>query len=266
MCPCQASFLSYANNSNSSRSSPWRTLLFEGVSTQSQEVYEGTGRETQVCRRCEVCSNCSLSPSVSDYGEGGINTKTGNWRPLRFAIWCSPLVPDQLLGLSHGLVEQLPKRAAKPQFWYTGPNARTESESSRLTKRFQPLLQHQRALSAVPRAHSWNQQLTNTVDWLLNAIVGSEPILALQVNWVRVGFAGRIPFQALIWPSAYLNLTVIVGSAGWGSGLESNLSCSSTPLHLSTPPRPEGVWWRKRAAGSWTGLSKYQCYGGENAS
>lgn len=132
MCPCQASFLSYANNSNSSRSFPWRTLLFEGVSTQSQEVYEGSGRETQVCRRCEVCSNCSLSPSVSDYGEGGINTKTGNWRPLRFAIWCSPLVPDQLLGLSHGLVEQLPKRAAKPQFWYTGPNARTESESSRL--------------------------------------------------------------------------------------------------------------------------------------
>lgn len=40
-----------------------------------------------------------------------------------------------------------------------------------------------------------------------------------------------VPFQELIWPSAYLNLTVIVGSTGWGSGLESKASCS-TPLAL----------------------------------
>lgn len=40
-----------------------------------------------------------------------------------------------------------------------------------------------------------------------------------------------VPFQELIWPSAYLNLIVIVGSTGWGSALESNMLCS-TPLAL----------------------------------
>lgn len=70
-------------------------------------------------------------------------------------------------------------------------------------------------------------------------------ILALQVNWVRAGFTGRIPFQALIWPSAYLNLTVIVGSAGWGSGLESNLSCSSNPPPPLHPTPSRGVLMKK---------------------
>lgn len=112
---------------------PGECFYSRGSTHGTRRFMRARGRETQVCRRCEVCSNSSLAPSVSDYGEGGINTKTGNWRPLRFAIWWSLLVPDQLLGLSHGLVEQLPKRAAKPQFWYTGPDARKESESSRLT-------------------------------------------------------------------------------------------------------------------------------------
>lgn len=61
-------------------------------------------------------------------------------------FWCQ----TNCLGLSHGLVGQPPKRAAKPQFWYTGPDARTESQSSRLNQRFQLLFQHQHIVRTPP--------------------------------------------------------------------------------------------------------------------
>lgn len=81
---------------------------------------------------------------------------------------------------------------------------------------------------------------------------GVKQYLPYRLTELGQALVEGVPFQELIWPSACLNLTVIVGSTGWGSVLESNVSCS-TPLAL-------GVLMKK-ACMQGTELSKYQCYG-----
>lgn len=224
--------------------------------------YEDSRRETQVSRRCEVCSNCSLSASVGDYGEGGINTKTGNWRPLRFSIWWSPLVPNQLLGLSHGLVEQLPKWAAKPQFWYTGPDARTESESSRLTKNLSRYFSTSAHCPQSPgltrETSSWPIQ---RIDFLM-LLWGANQYSPCRLTELGQTSLERFPFRHWFGPQSILVLQWLLAAQGGVQGW--NLTRHAPPLRSTSPPHPvpRGSDEESVQAGSRTGLSKYQCYRG----
>ena len=156
-----------------------RVLLFESASAQSPGDLRGfrdinmNGVEGVRC-----VPTVAPSPSVSDYGKGGINTKTADLRALKFAIWWSLLVPDQLLGLSHGLVKQLPKWAENHNIDILGHVPEQSLSPADWVKDFSCYF-NTSVLSAIPRAHSWNQHQTNTVETLFHAVLGRELIFAL---------------------------------------------------------------------------------------
>lgn len=178
-CSFQVCLLSSANNSDSYWSCLQRRLLFQSASAQSPgdlQAFRDINTDGGEGARC--VPTAALSPSVSDYGKGGINTKTAGSRALKFAIWWSLLVPDQLLGLSHGLGKQLPKCAENHNIDMLGHMPEQSLSPADWVKDSSCYFSTS-VLSAVPRALARNQHQTNTVEPLFNAVLGRELIFAL---------------------------------------------------------------------------------------
>lgn len=101
-----------ANNSDSYWSALQRTLLFEWASALSPGDLRGfRDINTNGIIGVRCVPTAAFSPPANDYGEGGIKTKTADAGLSSSQsdedFWCQ----THFLGLSHGLVEQLPKWA-----------------------------------------------------------------------------------------------------------------------------------------------------------
>lgn len=153
-------------------------LSFEWASAQSPGDLWGL---RDINTNCIVGVRCvptaALSPPVNDYG-GRHQYKNSRLEGSQVRNLMKSSGARPTFGVVTWLSKAASKMGWKPQYWYTGPHARTEPESSRLGKRFQLLLEPQHIvwnlqgalMKAAPDKYSGAT---------FNAVLGRELVFAL---------------------------------------------------------------------------------------